>query len=53
MGIKIPRYACPFQRGEVPVIGENGLIFDKPGFEVSFLSSYTPIKEMDQIGTMY
>ena len=27
--------------GEVPVIGEDGLIFDRPGFEVSFMSSRT------------
>ena len=49
----VPRWVSRYQdmlalsrEGEVPVIGENGLIFDKPGFEVSFLSSYTPIKEM-------
>ena len=53
MGIKIPRYACPFQRRQVPVIGENGLIFDKPGFEVSFLLSNSIKERWDQIGTMY
>ncbi len=27
--------------GEVSVIGEQGVIFDRPGFEVSFVSSFT------------
>ena len=32
--------------GEVSVIGEEGLIFDKPGFEVSFISSKTKSKDV-------
>ena len=32
--------------GEVPVIGEDGLIFDRPGFEVSFMSSRTELSQV-------
>lgn len=32
--------------GEVLVIGEEGIIFDKPGFEVSFVSSFTQMNEI-------
>ena len=32
--------------GEVLVIGDEGIIFDKPGFEVSFVSSFTQTNEV-------
>ena len=32
--------------GEVSVIGEQGVIFDKPGFEVSFVSSFTQMNDI-------
>ena len=32
--------------GEVSVIGEDGLIFDRPGFEVSFISSRTKLNDL-------